>query len=144
MEFRLLNENDLESLLELYVQLDEANRSLTIEKVREVWETIKLNKNIKYFGAVDNGKVVSTCYTMIIPNLTAGSRPICFLENVVTDEKYRRQGLAKKVIDMATEDAKASNCYKVILESNQKRTEAHKFYEKIGFSIEKKAFIKRF
>ena len=57
---------------------------------------IQQNPNIKYFGAVENGKVVSTCYCVIIPNLTIFCQPICFVENVVTDKNYRNQGLGKK------------------------------------------------
>ena len=141
IKFRLLTEKDLPSLLELYVQLDENNNDITAESSIPVWETISKNPNIKYFGAVAGDKVVSTCFTMIIPNLTAHGRSICFLENVVTDQNYRKQGLARKVIEMAIEDAKANNCYKVILQSNCKRTEAHKFYENLGFDGNlKKAF----
>lgn len=138
MEFRLLTEEDIPSLLELYVQLDEANKELTLEKSQEVWETIAKNKDIKYFGAVDNGKVVATCYSLIIPNLTAKGRSICFIENVVTDSNYRKQGLGRKVIEMAIDDAKEHNCYKAILQSGCQRTEAHKFYEKLGFNGNKK------
>lgn len=144
IEFRQLTQKDLPSLLELYVQLDENNKDLTTESFIPIWEEISKNPNIKYFGAVDtaNGdRVVSTCFTMIIPNLTAHGRSICFLENVVTDSAYRKQGLARKVIEMAIEDAKSHNCYKVILQSNCKRTEAHKFYENLGFDGNlKKAF----
>lgn len=144
IEFRQLTQKDLPSLLELYVQLDENNKDLTTESSIPIWEEISKNPNIKYFGAVDTAnedKVVSTCFTMIIPNLTAHGRSICFLENVVTDSAYRKQGLARKVIEMAIEDAKSHNCYKVILQSNCKRTEAHKFYENLGFDGNlKKAF----
>ncbi len=144
IEFRQLTQKDLPSLLELYVQLDENNKDLTTESSIPIWEEISKNPNIKYFGAVDtaNGdRVVSTCFTIIIPNFTAHGRSICFLENVVTDSAYRKQGLARKVIEMAIEDAKSHNCYKVILQSNCKRTEAHKFYENLGFDGNlKKAF----
>lgn len=144
IEFRQLTQKDLPSLLALYVQLDENNKDLTTESSIPIWEDISKNPNIKYFGAVDtaNGdRVVSTCFTMIIPNLTAHGRSICFLENVVTDSVYRKQGLARKVIEMAIEDAKSHNCYKVILQSNCKCTEAHKFYENLGFDGNlKKAF----
>ena len=105
---------------------------------------IQQNPNIKYFGAVENGKVVSTCYCVIIPNLTNFCQPICFVENVVTDKNYRNQGLGKKVIDKAIETAKKNNCYKVILLSGIARKEAHQFYENLGFSSEtKKAFDMR-
>lgn len=107
MEIRELTKDDISSLLELYVQLDEANRELSLEKSAEVWtDEIEGNKNIHYFGAIDDGKVVSSCYCVIIPNLTNFNRPICFVENVVTDKKYRKQGLAGKVIKMAVETAK--------------------------------------
>lgn len=146
MEIRELTDNELESLLELYVQLSEVNKNYSYEKSLDVWKSeIEGNKNIKYFGAVEDGKVLATCYCAIIPNLTNGARPIGFIENVITHKDYRRQGLAKKVIDAAVEFAKANNCYKVFLESGITRTEAHKFYEKIGFeSGQKKAFLKWF
>ena len=145
MEIRELTKDDISSLLELYVQLDEANRELSLEKSTEVWtDEIEGNKNIHYFGAIDDGKVVSSCYCVIIPNLTNFNRPICFVENVVTDKKYRKQGLAGKVIKMAVETAKKSGCYKVILQSGIARKEAHQFYENLGFNgNSKKAFDMR-
>ena len=113
-----------------------------MEKVRTVWKNeIENNKNIKYYGAVEDGKVVATCYIVIIPNLTAKSRPICFVENVVTDVNHRKQGLARKVLEKAVENAKQCNCYKVILQSGIARKEAHRFYTNFGFNGEsKKAF----
>ena len=114
-----------------------------METSREVWcNEIAPNKNIKYFGAVDNGKVVSTLYCMIIPNLTCLGRAICFVENVVTDKDYRKQGLASKLLDKAVDFAHERNCYKMMLESGIKRKEAHQFYANYGFDGEaKKAFV---
>lgn len=144
MEIRELDKKDLKSLLELYMQLDETNKALSFGKSETIWKEIAKNKNIKYIGAVDNGKVVSTCYCVIIPNITNFGQSICFIENVVTNEKYRRQGLAKKVVEKAIEIARRNNCYKVILQSGVKRTEAHKFYENMGFDgNSKKAFDMR-
>ena len=144
MEFRELSGSDLASLLELYSQLDADNSDFSAEESREVWEKIEKDDNIRYFGAVDDGKVVSTCYAVYIPNLTRGGRGICFIENVVTDAEYRRQGLASKVIDMAVRFAKERHCYKVILQSGKARTVAHRFYEAKGFSgTSKKAFDMR-
>ncbi|MBO4809352.1 MAG: GNAT family N-acetyltransferase [Lachnospiraceae bacterium] len=145
MEFRRLTSDDLPSLLELYNQLDEDNDKSSFEESEKVWREIESNPNIQYFGAVDNGKVVSTCYAVYIPNLTRGNRGICFIENVVTDKDHRSKGLASKVIDMAVSFAKERNCYKAILQSGISRTEAHKFYENRGFNgSSKKAFDMRF
>ena len=145
MEFRRLTGADLTSLLELYRQLDADDDQSTPEQSEKVWMQIKNDPNIQYFGAIDNGKVVSTCYAVYIPNLTRGNRGICFIENVVTDKEYRKRGLASKVIDMAVEFAKEHHCYKAILQSGITRTEAHQFYENKGFSgSSKKAFDMRF
>lgn len=47
MEIRELNSADVESLLELYVQLDENNKNLSKEKSLEIWKSeIESNKNI--------------------------------------------------------------------------------------------------
>lgn len=63
IEYRLLTEDDIPSLLELYVQLDEVNRGLMLEESREHWKEIQGNKSIKCFGAVDDGKVVASCWS---------------------------------------------------------------------------------
>ena len=144
MEFRKLTVSDLPSLLELYRQLDENDDQCSFEQSKKGWDEIEDNSNIQYFGAIDDGKVVSTCYAVYIPNLTRGSRGICFIENVVTDKEYRKRGLASKVIDMAIAFAKEHHCYKAILQSGTSRTEAHRFYENKGFNkTKKKAFDMR-
>ena len=144
MEFRQLTASDLDSLLELYKQLSSNDAECTKERYETVWKEIEENSNIQYFGAIDDGKVVSTCYAVYIPNLTRGGRGICFIENVVTDKDHRKLGLASRVIDMAVEFAKERDCYKAILQSGKSRTGAHQFYEKKGFNGEsKKAFDMR-
>ncbi|WP_026512813.1 GNAT family N-acetyltransferase [Butyrivibrio sp. LB2008] len=144
MEFRKLTVSDLPSLLELYRQLDENDDQCSFEQSKKGWDEIEDNSNIQYFGAIDDGKVVSTCYAVYIPNLTRGSRGICFIENVVTDKEYRNRGLASKVIDMAIAFAKEHHCYKAILQSGTSRTETHRFYENKGFNgTSKKAFDMR-
>jgi GNAT superfamily N-acetyltransferase len=144
MEFRTLTASDLKSLLELYKQLDPGDDALSAEQSWTIWKEIEGNANIQYFGAVDDDKVVSTCYAVYIPNLTRNNRGICFIENVVTDKDYRNRGLASQVIDMAIAFAKERHCYKVILQSGKDRADAHRFYESKGFSGEsKKAFDMR-
>ena len=144
MEFRKLTVSDLPSLLELYRQLDENDDQCSFEQSKKGWDEVEDNSNIQYFGAIDDGKVVSTCYAVYIPNLTRGSRGICFIENVVTDKEYRKRGLASKVIDMAIAFAKEHHCYKAILQSGMARTEAHRLYENKGFDgTSKKAFDMR-
>lgn len=144
MEFRRLTEADLPSLMELYRQLQEDDEQGDPEQSGKIWAEIMENPDIRYFGAVDRGRVVSTCYAVYIPNLTRGNRGICFIENVVTDQAYRNKGLASRVLDMAVEFAKSRRCYKAILQSGKARTGAHRLYERKGFDgSSKKAFDMR-
>ena len=128
MEFRKLTAADLGSLLTLYRQLDANDSACDAARSEKVWKEIEEDPDIQYFGAVDQGRVVSTCYAVYIPNLTRGGRGICFIENVVTDRDYRNRGLASRVIGMAVAFAKERHCYKAILQSGVARTEAHRFY----------------
>jgi len=55
MEIRELTKNDLPSLLELYIQLSENNKNITLEKSKEIWiKQIQENPNIKYFELIGN------------------------------------------------------------------------------------------
>jgi GNAT superfamily N-acetyltransferase len=142
IKFCELEKKHLESLMCLYAQY-----GIPIDNTTDV-ESIfadALTKGVKYFGAVMGDAVISTCYIAIIPNLTHFGRPIGFIENVITDEKYRRQGLGKNVMQLAIDYAKEQNCNKVCLLSGSHRIEAHKFYEDLGFDGDyKRGFVIKF
>jgi GNAT superfamily N-acetyltransferase len=144
MEYCIAKRENLVNILELYKQLNPTNNDFSLEDANRIWDKIE-NENIKYFLAKDNDKIIGSCYIIIIPNLTFNGKSIGYIENVITDEKYRRKGIGKKIMEMAINYAKEENCYKVVLQSGIKRTTAHKFYEAIGFNAEtKKAFELRF
>jgi len=99
----------------------------------------------KHFVARENGKIIASCYLCIIPNLTRGGKPIGLIENVIVDKEYRRKGIGKNVMKNAVDCAKEQNCYKVLLQSGNNRTEAHEFYSALGFDgASKKAYEMRF
>jgi GNAT superfamily N-acetyltransferase len=140
MKYCIAKRENLANILELYKQLNPTNIDFSMENANKIWNKIE-NENIRYFVAKDNDKIIGSCYIIIIPNLTYNGKSIGYIENVITDEKYRRKGIGKKIVKMAINYAKEENCYKVVLQSGIKRTTAHKFYEAIGFNGEtKKAF----
>lgn len=92
--------------------------------------------------AEDNGKIVSSCVCIIIPNLTHNQQPYAFIENVITDERYRNKGLATQCLDYAKEIAIKENCYKMMLLTGSKKESTLDFYRKAGCnSDDKTAFI---
>jgi len=145
MEIREITENDLNALLELYIQLSPTNIGLSDEKKEIIWSEIQKNKNITYLGVFEDNKLISSCFIAIIPNLTNQGKSIGYIENVITDVNYRRKGVGKKLMQKAIEIAQENNCCKIFLESGISRVEAHKFYKSIGFDdTNKKAFNIRF
>ncbi len=85
-------------LLELY-----SNNFLMID-IKE-YDMIDLQHIIHVIVAEENRKIVSSCVCVIIPNLTHNQQPYAFIENVITDEKYRNKGLATQCLDYAREIA---------------------------------------
>ena len=78
----------------------------------------------------------------IIPNLTHNHRSYAVVENVVTDEKYRKRGFARACLDYAKELAIKENCYKLMLLTGSKKESTLKFYEEAGYNKnDKTAFI---
>ncbi len=143
IEYREALREDLPSILELYKQLNPLDGET--ENAEAIWAGIRSDGKIRYFVASDGGRAVAACFICIIPNLSRGGRPIAFIENVVTDAGHRRMGLGRKVMEMAVSFARKNGCYKAVLQSGNKRTEAHAFYEAIGFDgTSKKAFEMRF
>lgn len=80
----------------------------------------------------ENGKEIGRAYLYLISN-DLHDRPYGFLEDVFVDEDKRGQGIGKKLIEEAVEEAKQQGCYKLIGTSRHSRESVHKFYEKIGF-----------
>lgn len=134
MEHRIARKEDLPGLLELYRQLTPDDPPLAPERSHAIWNAIESNDDLRYFVAVDGLSVVSSCNIAIVPNLTRNGASWAVIENVITDEAHRRQGIGKRLMEMAIEFAKSRGCYKVCLLSNSTRAGAHKFYEELGFS----------
>ncbi|MEK7394539.1 MAG: GNAT family N-acetyltransferase [Fibrobacterota bacterium] len=134
MEERIATKADLAGLLALYRQLTPEDPLLDASRAQAIWKAIETNDDLRYFVAVDGQKLVSTCNIAIVPNLTRNGASWAVIENVVTDEAYRRQGVGKRLMERAIEFAKSRGCYKVCLLSNSTRAGAHKFYEELGFS----------
>lgn len=139
---REANKNDLNALLELYLYLHEDSIPNQDEHLENTWKQIMEDKNHHLIVNEVDGKIVSSCVCVIIPNLTRNVRPYAFVENVVTHADYRKKGYASECLNYAKAIAKKENCYKMMLLTGSKREETLRFYEKAGYnSSDKTAFI---
>lgn len=140
---REINDGDFDGLMTLYMQLHDNPFPEKTEEITHLWNKILDDENHHIIVAEEDGKIVSSCVCVIIPNLTHGQRPYAFVENVVTDEKYRNRGLATACLDFAKEIAERENCYKLMLMTGSKLESTLNFYKRAGYnSSDKTAFIR--
>ena len=133
---------DLDELLNLYLFLHEKNIPKNSEYLENTWKTIIEDINHHIVIKEINGKIVSSCVCVIIPNLTRNIRPYALIENVVTNENYRGKGYATECLNYAKEIAIKNNCYKMMLLTGTKNENTLAFYKNAGYnSNDKIAFI---
>lgn len=139
---REIREEDFDDLMKLYMQLHDNPFPEKSEAVLSIWNKILSDKDHHIIVAEENGKIVSSCVCVIIPNLTHNQQPYAFVENVITDEAYRKRGLATQCLDYAKDLAIRNNCYKLMLLTGSKKESTLKFYERAGYNRnDKTAFI---
>lgn len=133
---------ELNVLLELYTHLHELGVPENNEHLRNTWKTICADKNHHIIVCEVDGKIVSSCVCVVIPNLTRNVRPYAFVENVVTHRDYRGKGYASACLDFAKSIAQDENCYKMMLLTGSKSESTLNFYKRAGYnSDDKTAFI---
>ena len=134
--------DDLNGLLTLYMQLHDNPFPDINDRINSIWDSIISDPNHHIIVAEEDGMIVSSCVCVIIPNLTRGQRPYAFIENVITDEKWRKKGLATACLNYARDIAVNENCYKMMLLTGSKAQSTLDFYERAGYNKnDKTAFI---
>lgn len=139
---REIRPEDFDGLMELYTQLHDNPIPDKTAEIMKLWESILADANHHIIVADVDGRIVSSCVCVIIPNLTHGQQPYAFVENVVTDREYRNRRIATKCLNYAKSIAEDANCYKLMLMTGSKEKSVLNFYERAGYnSNDKTAFI---
>lgn len=86
-------------------------------------------------AVADNGeRVVGTLQLTIIPGLVRSGARRGQIEAVRVHESERGRGLGGTLIEWAVAEARSRGCALVQLTSDTRRVDAHRFYERLGFS----------
>ena len=142
MIIREIKENELIDLVELYTHLHEVGVPKNSEHLQRTWTAICNDENHHIIVCEIDGKIVSSCVCVIIPNLTRNIRPYAFIENVVTHTDHRGKGYATACLNHAKELAEKSDCYKMMLLTGSKSESTLDFYKRAGYNCtDKTAFI---
>lgn len=146
---RTATEADIPRILELYQQLAmnpeelesvKAEPEFSQEMFREMFDL----KGYYLLVAEVDGEVVGTTVFVILPGLAHGISRWGVVEFMVVDEPYRSRGVGRALMDYAAELAQEAGCYKIMLGSNKKRTDAHRFYLSAGYEATHEGFTRYF
>jgi len=69
--------------------------------------------------------------------------PFMLVEDVCVLPQYRGKGVGKKIMQAVEDFGRQNKCKYVILVSEAKRTDSHKFYESIGYPSGKEMGFKK-
>ena len=97
--------------------------------------------NILYVAQRD-GRVVGTFQLTFIPSLTGHGSLRARVGSVQVAEALRSQGIGARMMAQAAEVARARGARSIELASNKTRVDAHRFYERLGFTRSHEGFRK--
>jgi GNAT superfamily N-acetyltransferase len=95
------------------------------------------------FVTVEGDEVVGTFQLTFIPNLTGRGALRVKVESVKVRAARRSGGIGARMMAFAEEHARTHGAAMLELTSNKTRTDAHRFYERLGFSRSHEGFKKK-
>ncbi|QDR82922.1 GNAT family N-acetyltransferase [Sporomusa termitida] len=99
-----------------------------------VFAKIQADASYIFIGAKDERqKLLGSVMGIVCSDTVGECRPFMVLENIIVSRQSRRQGVGKKLMAYLEAQARAQNCYCIILLSHVRRQEAHSFYEAMGY-----------
>ncbi|MGW2049311.1 N-acetyltransferase family protein [Streptomyces sp. NPDC001858] len=96
-------------------------------------ERLTADPNQRLVVAVREGRVVGTLQLTIVPGLSRRGSTRSIIEGVRVHADERGSGLGTRFIEWAIDESRRENCQLVQLTSDNARTDAHRFYERLGF-----------
>jgi GNAT superfamily N-acetyltransferase len=84
--------------------------------------------------AARGGQVIGTLHLTVIPGLSRRGATRSLIEAVRVHADARGSGLGTRLIEWAIAESRRQDCVLVQLTSDASRTDAHRFYDRLGFT----------
>jgi len=139
VQFRLATGADLPAIVQM---LAEDNLGAQRERLEtplpqayiDAFEAINEDPNHELIVAEINGDVVGTLQLTFIPSISFVGRTRAQVESVRVAGSLRDQGIGAEMMKWAIERARQRGCHLMQLTSHKSRKDAHRFYERLGFT----------
>jgi len=140
MLIRQAAEGDLPSVTELLRGMD-GEAGIDPVEAQMIWLKMAEYPYYKVFVVEEENLIIGTCSLIMIDNLGHKGAKLAVAESMIICQAHRGRGIGRKLMLFIMEKAKEEHCYKLMLSSNKKRVEAHKFYEQLGFQQHGMSFM---
>jgi GNAT superfamily N-acetyltransferase len=100
----------------------------------EAFEAIERDPNNGVYVAERDGLVVGTFHLTFIRQVSNRGRLIAQVESVSVAKSARSRGVGTAMMQWALDEARRRGCLRVQLTTNVARVDAHRFYERLGFT----------
>lgn len=146
MNYRKADIKDVKQLVELRKKqlIDEgcySDNNIDDELEKYFSSSIK-NENLIVWIATEDEDIIGTCgvcFFQYPPSFFNVTGKIAYITNVYTRNKYRKQGIATKLLELIVDEIKDKGCKFVRLHAS---SQGKKLYEKIGF-VEVEGFMSK-
>ena len=146
MEYKIATEKDIEEVMNIRLEMLRVVNNMNDD---EVFSEELVNCSRRYFVegnqvtclAIDNGSAIgcaSISYFEVMPTFSHPTGKRAHLMNVYTRTEYRRQGIAKKMVELLIEDAKEKHATEISLDATES---GRPLYEKLGFKASDECMV---
>lgn len=97
-------------------------------------ERLSADPNQYLVVAERESRIVGTLQLTIVPGLSRRGATRSIIEGVRIHADERGSGLGTRLIEWAIDESRRQGCQLVQLTSDNTRTDAHRFYERLGFT----------
>lgn len=98
------------------------------------FEAITADPNHELIVVELEGQVVGTLQLTFLPSLSYRGGTRAQVESVRVQQRLRGRGIGAEMMRWAIERARQRGCHLMQLTSHKSREDAHRFYEKLGFT----------
>ena len=140
LTIRIAQSADADILQSLYRQLvDDENIRATVSQI----QVLEDDPRTRLLVCEIDGRVRGTVLVCLCADAMYAGQPFAVLENLVVDQECRGNGIGRALLREAERFCLSQNCSKMMLLSSASRSDAHRFFEQVGFRGDRKrGFVK--
>ena len=114
--------------------LGAAREGEDMEPYLAAFDRMEADPSCVLIAGESEGRVIA-CYQMhVLPGLSLRAATRAQIEGVRVASGLREQGIGARLVEDAMERARAAGCTLMQLTTNRSRADAHRFYERLGFT----------